>query len=139
MLRRVYAGRTPEDAEPFTVAGVKLEGRRVLLLLETVADRTAAEKLRGKLLFVEHSDAAPPPPGGYYIHDIVGCEVRTVEGTPAGRIEEVLETPGQHLWSVRNGERVYLIPAVKEFVVSVDTDAKIVVVSLPEGLQGEEG
>lgn len=138
-LRRVYAGASPEDARPFSVADVKLEGGRVLLLLETVEDRTSAEKMRGKLLFVPLSDAAPPPPGGFYVHDIIGCEVRTADGSPAGTVEDVLETPGQHLWSVRDGDRVYLIPAVKEFIVSVDTAAKRIVVSLPEGLRGEEG
>lgn len=135
----MHIGAAPDDTRPFAVADVKLEGGRVLLLLKTVEDRTAAEKLRGKLLFVAEADAAPPPPGGYYVHEIVGCEVRTVDGTPAGTVEDIVETPGQHLWSVRNGDRVYLIPAVKEFIVSVDTDAKRIVVSLPEGMQGEEG
>jgi 16S rRNA processing protein RimM len=137
-LRLVYVGTGPDDAGAFTVADVKLEGGRTLLLLKTVEDRTAAEKLRGMLLFVESADAAPPPPGGFYVHDIVGCRVRTADGAPAGIIEDVIGTPGSHLWSVRDGDRVYLVPAVKEFIVSVDVASKTIVVSLPEGLRGEE-
>ena len=107
------------------------------VLLKTVKDRTGAEKLRGKLLFVESSEAAPPPEGGYYIHDLIGCEVRTREGTFVGRLEDVMETPGQHLWAVRNGDAVHHIPAVKDFIVSVDTGTKEIIVSLPDGLLEE--
>jgi 16S rRNA processing protein RimM len=129
-------GRDPESAVEFTVADVKPGGGRVLLLLKTVGDRTAAEQFRGRLMFVEASDAAPPPEGAWYIHDLIGCEVRTGDGTVVGRIEDVLEMPGQHLWAVRNGDSLHHIPAVKEFIVSVDTGKKEVVVSLPDGLLG---
>jgi 16S rRNA processing protein RimM len=133
-LRRVFLGRTPADAELFTVGDVKLEGGRVLVLMKDVEDRTGAEALRGKLVFVEPSESVPPPEGGYYIHDLIGCEVRTTGGTVVGRVEDVLETPGQHLWAVRDGEIVRHIPAVKDFVVSVDTGKKEIIVDLPDGL-----
>lgn len=133
-LRRVFLGRTPEDVEPFTVGDVRLEGGRVLVLMKEVKDRTDAEALRGKLLFVESSESVPPPEGGYFIHDLIGCKVRTSTGAVVGKLEDVLEAPGQHLWTVRSGDALHHIPAVKNFIVSVDIGKKEIVVDLPDGL-----
>jgi 16S rRNA processing protein RimM len=113
---------------------VKLEGGRVLVLFEGHADRTAAERLRGSMLFVATSDAAPPPEGGHYIHDLIGCEVRTRDGRRVGTIEDVFDAAGRHLWSVRDGDAEHLIPAIREFIVSVDTAKKVIVVDPPGGL-----
>jgi len=104
--------------------------------LESVDDRTGAEPLRGAMVFVRRSDAAPPPEGGYYIHDLIGCEVRTVAGEVVGTLSDVLETPAQHLWVVKSGETVHDIPAVRKFIRSVDIEKKEIVVDLPEGLIG---
>ena len=139
MLDRVFIGRVPADAAPFTVDDVKLEGGRALIRFTTVEDRTAAELLRGTLLFVDSSEAAPPPEGGYYIHDLIGCQVRTTGGMFVGRVEDVVETRGQQLWSVRDGETVHHIPAVKDFVVNVDTAKKEITVELPDGLLEQQG
>ena len=127
-------GRTPEAAEPLTVAEAKFEGGRVLLLFEGLADRTAAERLRGLSLFVEPGDAQRPAKGRGYIHDVIGCEVRTADGRVVGTIDDVYDAAGQHLWSVRDGETERLIPAIPEFIVSVDTDGKVVVIDPPQGL-----
>jgi ribosomal 30S subunit maturation factor RimM len=53
-----------------------------------------------------------------------------------GRIEDVFDAAGRHIWSVRDGETEHLIPAVREFIVSVDTVKKEIVVDPPEGLLG---
>jgi 16S rRNA processing protein RimM len=115
---------------------VKLEGGKVLVLFEGFEDRTKAERLRGSMLFVSAPDAAPPPDGEHYIHELIGCEVRTRDGLRVGRIEDVFDAAGRQIWSVRDGETEHLIPAVREFIVSVDTVRKEIVVDPPEGLLG---
>jgi len=136
-FHEVFVGVKPENAVMHTVEDVRIDDRRVLVKLATVDDRTLAETLRGRLLFVRASEAAPPPEGGYYIHDLIGSEVRTAEGEIVGRLEDVVETPAQHLWVVAAGDRRHHIPAVKEFIVSVNVAQKEIVVDLPEGLLEE--
>lgn len=97
-------------------------------------DRTKAETLRGRMIFVREADAEPPPDGGYYIHDLIGCRVLDAAGEPVGTLTDVVGTPAQDLWAVSSGEKVHHIPAVKEFIVSVDIGKKEIVVNLPEGL-----
>lgn len=116
----------------------RIDGRRAVVRLASIDDRTAADALRGRLLFVAAADAEPPPPGGHYVHDLIGCEVRTREGGRVGVVEDVLSVPGQDLWAVRTGTGLCHIPAVRRFIVSVDTARRLVVVDLPDGLIGEE-
>jgi 16S rRNA processing protein RimM len=132
----VYVGASAGAAEERTVADARLEGGKVLLLFEGFEDRTKAEGLRGTMLFVESSQAAPPPDGGHYIHDLIGCEVRTRDGRRVGLIDDVFDAGGRHIWSVRDGVTEHLFPAVPEFIVSVDTRKKEIVVDPPEGLLG---
>ena len=135
-LHRVYVGVSADAAEPLTVIEAKVQGGKVLLRFEGHEDRTRAEALRGKSLFVEAAEASRPAKGREYIHDLIGCEVRTTDGRLAGTIEDVLDAAGRHLWTVRNGDAEYLLPADAGFVVSVDVKRRVVVVDAPEGLLG---
>ena len=135
----MFVGPSASAADERTVEDVKIEGGKVLVLFEGFGDRTKAESLRGSLLFVSPSDAAPPPEGGHYIHDLIGCEVRTRGGRRVGRIEDVIDAAGRHIWSVRDGETEHLIPAVREFIVSIDTVNREIVVDPPAGLLDEPG
>src|SRR5579872_3252566 len=61
----------------YVVAAVRPHGSRLLLRLEGVADREAADVLRGNL-FVIDSSALPPieEPDTYYDHQLEGLLVR---------------------------------------------------------------
>lgn len=102
--------------------------------LASINDRTAAERFTGLSLFVRERDAVPPPPGSWYIHDLLGCEVLSEKGEFIGSVSDVLEVPGQHLWAVKNGDSVFYIPAVKEFIARVDITGRRIVVRELEGL-----
>ena len=51
-----------------------------------VADRTAAEKLRGTLLTVSRAELPPLEPGEYYHADLIGLSAVSPDGEPLGTI-----------------------------------------------------
>lgn len=53
-------------------------GNTAVLVLETITDRTAAERLRGVSLFVKKSDMPSLKEDEFYIHDLIGKKVRVV-------------------------------------------------------------
>ena len=53
------------------------------------------------------------------------------------KIKEVLAYPGNSVYVVK-GEHEYMIPAVKQFVLSIDIDAEIMHVRLIEGMRTDE-
>lgn len=129
---RLWAGEGEEI--PLTVSSSRRHHRMLLVVFDEVGDRTQAESLRGKLLFVPASSTPPPPPGEYWAHELVGCEVVTEGGRALGSISEVVHTQANDVWVARaNGDEL-LIPALKDVVSEVDVAGKRVVVREISGL-----
>lgn len=133
-LRRVYVGLTAEEATAATIEDVIIRNRQVLVKLSAIRNRTEAEARRGETIFADGDNLESPPPGSYYIHDLVGCSVNTPEGEILGVLDDVLHSAGGDLWSVRRGEKSVLIPAVKEFIREVRIAERVIIVRTIEGL-----
>jgi 16S rRNA processing protein RimM len=137
-LSSLCVGDPDGEFLPAPVEDVIVRLPHVLIKLAAFPDRTEAEKAVGKFLFVEESQVAPPPPGSYFIHDIIGCEVRTAGGKMVGVVEDVYKLPAQDVWAIRTDHALVLFPVVKEFVERVDIGQKQIVIRPPEGLLNEE-
>lgn len=134
-LETVHLGNSPdEECARFKVEEVIIRDRFLLLKLESVSDRNAAEQIVGKNIFVDGENLSQPASGEYFVHDVIGCEVVSSEGKRLGIVSDVLKLPAQDVWVIRNGTKEHLIPAVKEFVERVDTKQRRIVVSVIEGL-----
>ncbi len=129
----------PPERGPLVVVGGRVHSGRLLLELEGIEDRTAAEGLRGTELLVEvDADEQPEDPEEWYDHQLVGLRVVGLDGTVYGSVAEVVHLPMQDLLAVRNdvGDE-FLVPFVAQFVPEVDLRAGRVVLVPPDGLLGE--
>lgn len=133
-LREVFCGADERGAHPCRIASVRTRGNDVYVSLEGVPDRTAAEAYRGLFLFVEEERRKAPPKAKFYVDDLIGCSVRTEEGTVLGAVRSVDALPGQMIYTVRTAGGDVMLPAVPEFVLSVNVETKVIVVRPPEGL-----
>jgi len=117
------------------VESAREHGGRLLVRLAGVADRDAADALRGAL-FVVDSDDLPPidEPDTYYDHQLEGLRVRTATGEDVGVVSEVLHTAAGELLAVRRGDGEVLVPFVNAIVTSVSLDDQLVEIDPPEGL-----
>jgi 16S rRNA processing protein RimM len=124
------AGRTIERR----IAAVRFQQGRPILALDGVETMNDAEALAGAELKMPASALPPLPAQTYYRHDLVGCEVRTKDGQPIGRVTGV-EGPVERsrLVIARQGGEVQ-VPMVESICVSVDPAAKTIVIDPPEGL-----
>lgn len=116
---------------------VKLISGRVhkgflIAVLEGVEDVSSAMSLKNKTVYIDRKDAKLPK-GAYFLQDIIGAEVVTEDGGKVGTLEDILETPASQIYVVR-GETEHLIPAVDEFILSVDAENAVVTVRLIEGM-----
>ncbi|MCQ2558029.1 MAG: ribosome maturation factor RimM, partial [Oscillospiraceae bacterium] len=100
--------------------------------LEGVEDMNAAQRLKEKVVYINRKDAHLPK-GGYFIADIIGAEVVDENGAVIGTLKEVFETPANPIYVVK-GETEHLIPAVPEFILNTDVEAKRITVHLIQGL-----
>ena len=116
----------------------KLETVRVqktcnLVKIEGIDSMEAAQALRGKILELYREDMDE---GVIFGGDLIGMEVVS-GGETIGKITEVLDYPGNSVYVVR-GAHEYMIPAVKEFVLSTDLDSNVMEVKLLEGMRSDE-
>jgi len=120
----------------YVVVAVRPHGNRLLLRLEGVADRDAADALRGRLFVIDSEDLPPiDEPDTYYDHQLEGLRVRTTNGREIGTVAEVLHTAGGELLAVDRAEAgELLVPFVTAIVTSVSLDTGVVEIDPPEGL-----
>jgi 16S rRNA processing protein RimM len=132
---RAKRSRGGGEEVSYVVADAREHGARLLVRLAGVADRVAADALRGSL-FVVDSDDLPPidEPDTYYDHQLEGLRVRTTTGQDVGVVAEVLHTAGGELLAVRRDSGELLVPFVSAIVMSVSLQDRLVEIDPPEGL-----
>ena len=113
------------------VEQVHAGGALLRLKFVGVADRDAAEHLRGKYLEVASGDLPELPEGTFYEWQLVGLRVMDPAGKAIGRLEEVLEYPANDVYRVVAGTVETLVPAIHEVVREIDLSAGRMVVELP--------
>lgn len=130
----LYVTRRPDLPEQMTVAAHRWQGGRLVLRLEGIDDRSAAESLRGALLEAD-VDISPTDADEFHDLALVGLAVRDLDGVDLGRVAQVLHLPGQDLLAVdRPAGAELLVPFVRQIVPEVDVVGGFIVVDLPEGL-----
>lgn len=96
----------------------------------------AAEKIAGWEIQIPRSEAGPLPTGAHYLHDLEGCRVVEQEsGKELGTVRRLDGESGNPRLVVDTPEgKELLIPYAEEFCRRIDTEAKLIEVTLPEGL-----
>jgi 16S rRNA processing protein RimM len=124
-----------EDGRTLTVASSRLHGDRLLVRFREVHDREQAVALQKAFLVVPESTSPALPEGSWWDHQIEGCVVETETGLPLGTVREVIHTAANDVWSaVDDAGTETLIPVLKDLIVTVDVDARRIVVREIAGL-----
>lgn len=131
-----------EGLTPVEIETARPHKGHYLLRFAGIHDRAHAERLRNLWLFIHEDDAAELDEDIYWIHDLIGLAVETVDGDRIGRIVDVMATGANDVYlvqpeaGVNNGQEL-LLPAIADVVQSVDIEAGIMVVELIPGLMEE--
>lgn len=121
-------GRVYIDGEEKKILSFRSDGEAVYLGLYGVADRNAAEALRGKRLYADRADAPVPAEGSYYIVDLIGSKVCTETGEELGELVSI--TPAAtDVYAIKRGEKEILFPALADVFVEIAPEEKRIVVN----------
>lgn len=135
--RRVFGG----TGAPVRPVGGELHVQRtspfkggLIVAFREVAERSAAEGWRGRYLLVPASELSPLEEGEVYHHELPGMRVELPDGTPVGIVLTTYELPQGLAIDVRREQGTVMIPFNEQVVTRVDREARLVVVSPPDGL-----
>lgn len=117
----------------YVMDSVRVQKTCNLVKLRGVDTMEDAQKLRGKTMELYREDISDEL---IFASELVDVEVYA-DGACIGKIKEVLDYPGNSVYVVQ-GEREYLIPAVKEFILSTDLERNQMQVKLLKGMASDE-
>ncbi len=135
-----YRALRAKDGRIFHLSSARLvKGDIVVLRLDEVASREAAEALKGTELFVSREALEAPASGEFYHADLLGLRAEDEEGRHIGTLQaihnfgagDVLEI------AVPGGDSV-MVPFTHEFAPTVDVAEGRIVIAVPRDGEAEQ-
>ena len=113
--------------ELFHIQKVAYQKNMILLTVKEINDINVAELYKNGRILIPDAVAIPLEEDEYYTRDLYGMQVVTDEG----------ETGANDVYAVKkDGDaKELLIPAIKDCILKVDIDARVMTVHLLEGLR----
>lgn len=121
------------DGVAYKVENCRVQKTCNLMKLAGVDTMEAAQAMRGKTVEIYREDVDSSL---IFAAELIGMRVFAGEEL-IGSITDVYDYPGNKVYVVE-GDYTYLIPGVKEFILSTDLDKNIMQVKLIEGMRADE-
>lgn len=124
-FERVYIG-----GNAYKMLKVRPQGGNcAFVTLSGIADRNAAELMRGLNIEALREDAPALPDDTFYIADLIGCKVADDNGVEVGTVESVTPARTDIYEVVKESGKKVVFPAVKGLITDVDLSARRITVS----------
>ena len=117
----------------YIVESCRIQKSCNLLKLEGIDTMDDAQAMRGKTVELYREDIDDEV---IFAAELIGMDV-LCDGESLGKIADVLDYPGNSVYVVK-GEHEYMIPAVKQFILSTDMENNVMQVKLIEGMRSDE-
>lgn len=132
---RLFLGKSLKE---IYIQRSRVQKNMVICKIEGIDSPEQAEKLRNQMLYM-HRDDLELDENTYFIQDLIGITVKDADtGEIYGTIDDVLQTGANDVYSIKNGNKNYLVPAIADVVVDTDIDSEIMTIRVPEGLFDED-
>jgi 16S rRNA processing protein RimM len=110
-----------------TIVDYKHQGKKLLVKMQGVDDRTTAQGLVGLAVFVNR-DQLPALTNEYYWRDLIGLTVKNTHGAELGDITELMETGSNDVLLLKDSKGNSLaIPWLPDVVVEVDIERSLLI------------
>ena len=105
---------------------------RLFVKFVGIGDRTSAEQLRGRRLYIEEVQRRELGSGEYWPDQLEGLEVRVPSGKPVGRVRGVIWADVQDRLVIETGAGLREVPFVDDLVPSVQVqEGYLVLADIP--------
>lgn len=129
-LPQWWLGREEDDPSlwrPEKLRRCRSGGDVLIVQFASFLDRNASEAAKGLLVGVPRSALPPTAENEYYWADLIGLDVRNTQGELLGQVLGLIETPGNDVLRVGDGEgSERLLPFVAAVVLDVDLPGRCV-------------
>ena len=131
LILRILRG-TGVDSRPLKIEHWRPQKDCYVVKMAGVQDRSTSETLVGAELFIETAGIDVELPDRVLPFQIMGKSVVDEAGHQLGEVTSVLATPVHDVYEVTGEKGSFLVPAVPEFILSMDlARAEIVIRPIP--------
>ena len=133
------SGRKAADGEPLTVLSARPFKGGFLVVLDGLTDRNEADTWRERFLLAPAGELSPPGENEVYLDDLIGMQAVGDGGAALGDVTNFFELPQGIVLEVklaqaRGAQKDVLLPFTDEVVTDIDSNARVIVVKMPDGL-----
>ena len=131
MQKRVFLAEKDGSYREVRVLSATVSAKLVLMLLEGIESREAAQAEKNRILYL-HRDDIPLADGAVLIADMIGLPVIDVDsGRVYGKLTEVNDGVQAKLYIVSTEAGDVLLPGVPEFIKEIDTERGVFIRPIP--------
>ncbi len=131
----LYLGDKKEKIE---VENARIHKNMAILKFKGIDNIDDANKLRDSILYMNRDDVELEE-DSYFVQDLIGLSVYDVDSNVLyGKIDEVLQTGANDVYSIKGEDRTYLVPAIADVVIETDIDNATMKIRPLRGLFDDE-
>jgi 16S rRNA processing protein RimM len=129
--KRVFIAAKDGSYKEIAVRYASVSNKYVLMALEGIDTREAAQAEKNRILYLHRSDI-PVKAGSVLIADMIGLPVyRFGSGDSLGVISDVSDVAGRRIYSIMYEGREVLLPDVTDFIKEIDEERGMGIAPIP--------
>jgi 16S rRNA processing protein RimM len=107
----------------------------VIMKIKGINTVEEAEKLKNKFMYVSREEGRELEEGEFFISDMIGIDVYTVDGQHVGVLDDVLQYAANDVYVIKGAEnKEYMIPAMLKFVPTIDMSERKMIIDPIAGM-----
>ncbi|MDO4710832.1 MAG: ribosome maturation factor RimM [Peptostreptococcaceae bacterium] len=123
------------EDQKYYIEKVKFHKSMPIIKLKGIDIIEEAEKYRGKTLYIDEQNLRELDEDEYMISDLIGLEAFLNNGSILGTVVNVLQYSANDIYVIRSDSgKEFLVPAIKEFIPTIDIENKKMIIKPIEGL-----
>ncbi len=124
-----------EPVSTLTVETIKIRNRTVVVKLDGIESREAANALVNASICIPESESVRTSDWEFFHHDLIGMRVVDISGTRIGTIMDILTTGANDVYVIEDTHgNESLIPAIRDVVKLVDPGQREMVIDPWDGM-----
>lgn len=133
-----YAPFFDKDGNIVNMVVKRISGRQVIVSIDTVINRTDAEKYRGVNVFVKRESLPMSTQDDFYVCDLIGLTAIDEDEHKIGTVEDIVNYGASDIVQIKTKTDTILIAMTKQNVLKIDLSAGTMTVCLPVEVEAAE-
>lgn len=122
------------EYKTLTINGLKFSGKFVIIKFAGFDRIEDVQPYKGMGLWVDRKDAVRLKKDEYFVADLLELKVVDEDFRELGTVKEVIHTGANDVYVIKTAGKDLLIPAIKECILEIDVESRMMRVHLLEGL-----